>query len=84
MCEFAVKEETWLFVFIPDWFVTAGMHEKCKDDKQLEECLRSYKHCKVQKAMIKEELLTIALHSDRARDFSFSENKKKVLEYLYE
>ena len=52
MCKFVPK-------FVPDWFVTAEMLEKCQD----EEWLEAYKQRKAQKAMIKEELLPIAMAS---------------------
>ena len=84
MCEFVVEKETWLFVFAPDWYVTDKILEECKDDEQLEECLRSSKQCKGQKTMIKEELLPITWHSDCVICWCFDEDKKEVLEKLYE
>ena len=33
MCEFYVKEDARFVKFVPDWFVTAKMVEKCPDEK---------------------------------------------------
>ena len=44
MCKSVVQENN-MIKYVSDWFVTAEMLEKCKD----EEWLRSYKHCKAQK-----------------------------------
>ena len=50
-----------MFKYVPDWFVTAEMPEKCQD----EEWVEAYKQRKAQKANIKEELLPVAWHPDR-------------------
>ena len=52
MCESVVQENNDMIKYVPDWFVTHEMLEKCQD----EECIESYKQRKDQKAKIKEEL----------------------------
>ena len=79
MCEEVLSLDSDLVKFVPDWFVTAGMLEKCKDDRWLE----AYKQRKAEKAKIKEELLPVAWHPDRVIDWCFSEDEKEVLEKLW-
>ena len=80
MCNQAVKKDAELLKYVVDWFVTAEMLKNSKD----KECIETYKQCKAQKAMIKEELLPIAWHPDRVIDWCFDEDEKEVLEKLYE
>ena len=79
MCNAAVQKNNDMIKYVPDWFVTAEMLEKCKDGEWVEK----YKDRKDEKAMIKEELLPVAWHPDRVFDLSFDEDEKEVPEMLW-
>ena len=83
MCEKAVKKYLWLLKYFPDWFVTHQQikirHDNgdyCNND-ELIKWYKGYQKRKAQKASIKEELLPIALHPSRYRDWCMSKDKKK-------
>ena len=52
---------------------------KCKD----EEWVERFRWCKLQKAMIKEELMPRAWHPDRVIDWCLDEEEKVVLKQLW-
>ena len=81
MCDKVVKEDSFSFQFVPDWFVTRewmwmwyddyydGNHWDNDDDEdKFFEWYDGYKKRKVQKAKIKEELLPITWHPSRYWD----------------
>ena len=77
MCEKAVEVGPWLLIYVPDWFITQQQLKIWHDDKQIwhdddnNEFIKwyeDYEKRKAQKAKIKEELLPIAWHPDRAMD----------------
>ena len=77
MCEKAVEVGPWLLIYVPDWFITQQQLKLWHDDKQIwhdddnNEFIKwyeDYEKRKAQKAKIKEELLPIAWHPDRAMD----------------
>ena len=99
MCERAVETRpTLFFEDVPDYFVTLKILELCKNATAEEgedyrnrirklkamTCIVEYKQRKAKKAKIKEELLPVAWHPDCVIDWCFSEDKKEVLEKLYE
>ena len=72
MCNDVVFENPTLIKHVMDWFVTAEMLEKCKD----EEWFEGFRRCKAQKAKIKEDLLPVTWYLDCVIDWCFSENEK--------
>ena len=77
MCEKAVEVDPWLLIYVPDWFITQQQLKIWHDGKQIwhdddnNEFIKwyeDYEKRKAQKAKIKEELLPIAWHPDRAMD----------------
>ena len=75
MCDAVVMEDPWLLRYVPDWFITQQQvklwHDDdyhCDDDGEKIEWYEGYKKRKAQKAQIKEELMPIAWHPDRAMD----------------
>ena len=66
-----------MLIYVPDWFITQQQVKIWHDDKQIwhdddnNEFIKwyeDYEKRKAQKAKIKEELLPIAWHPDRAMD----------------
>ena len=76
MCEQAVSEQPGCLKYVPDWFITAEMLEKCQDKE--EEWFEGFKRRKAQRLKIKEELLPVTWHPDRVFDWCFSEDEKKT------
>ena len=80
MCDDVVQRDSYSLQFVPDWFVTKEQidllyydDEYCDDDK-----LNDYQRRKTQKLKIKEELLLIAWHPDREKDWCISEDEKRL------
>ena len=98
ICDKAVKEESFYLPFVPDWFVTrewmwmwydyyyddVGDHwDDDNDEDKLFEWYDGYKKRKAQKASIKQDLLPIAWHPSRWRDWCMSEDEKRETEKLW-
>ena len=73
MCNNAVSETPWLLEYIPDYFVTKEML-KMEDYKDFHE---SYYKRKKLKKDIYDELVSIAWHPDRYREWCLTEDEKK-------
>ena len=82
MCYKAVRDYLFSLQSVPDWFVTQQQIDIWYDDDEyyndnvMIKWYNGYKKSKAQKAKIKEELLAIALHSDRVKDWCMSGDKK--------
>ena len=83
MCEKAVNRYLYLLRYVPGWFVTDQQmkiwhvnDEYCNDDKHIE-WYDGYKKRRAQKASIKEELLPIAWHPSRWRNWCKSKDENK-------
>ena len=73
------KEDDWMFKYVPDWFATAEMLEKCQDEE-----LEAYKDRKAQKA--KTERTAFCLwHGSQIVSLTgvLMKTQKKVLERLW-
>ena len=84
MCIKAVQKDPDLLQFVPDQFVTHQQVEVWCDQSEYDddydkfsEWYNDYKTRKAQKASIKEQLLPIAWHPDRVKDWCMSEDEKK-------
>ena len=89
MCEKAVNRYLYLLRYVPGWFVTDQQmkiwhvnDEYCNDDKHIE-WYDGYKKRRAQKASIKEELLPIACHPSRWRNWCKSKDEKQGIEKLW-
>ena len=89
MCEKAVNRYLYLLRYVPGWFVTDQQmkiwhvnDEYCNDDKHIE-WYDGYKKRRAQKASIKEELLPIAWHPSRWRNWCKSKDEKQEIEKLW-
>ena len=89
MCDNVVRRDPYSFQFVPHWFFTQEQleiwyhleiwyddNEYCTDD-EITGWYKRYKKRKAQKAKIKEELMPIAWHSDRVKDWCMSEDEKR-------
>ena len=97
MCEKAVENGSCNLKFAPDWFVTQDQvklwldydgyywdDDDDDDDKDtLVEWCDGYKKRNAQKAQIKKELMPIAWHPSRWRDWCVPEDVKKETEKLW-
>ena len=83
MCEQVAEERTYLLQYVPDWFVTReGLYmwyddSEYHDDDNFFKWYDGYKKQKVQKASIKEQLLTFAWNPSRYWNWCISEADKK-------
>ena len=83
MCIKAVRDYLFYLQFVPDWFVTKEQIDIWYDDdyvyndNEMIKWYDGYQKRKAQKAKIKEELLLIAWHSDRVKDWCMSEDEKR-------
>ena len=89
MCVNAVKEVPEMLPFTPDWFVTPKMLTLAEEggggyETDFQEWLNGYRHRKSQKAQIQDALAPAAWHPDRAIDWCFDEDEKRVLKKLWE
>ena len=89
MCEKVVNRYLYLLRYVPGWFVTDQQmkiwhvnDEYCNDDKHIE-WYDGYKKRRAQKASIKEELLPIAWHPSRWRNWCKSKDEKQEIEKLW-
>ena len=77
-----VSRVPYFLQFVPDWFVTQEKLEIWHDDDEYftdDEIVESYKRYekrKVQKATIKEQLMSIAVYPNRVMDWSMPEDEK--------
>ena len=82
VCNKTLHERLWLLEYVPDWFVTQKQIDIwCDDDywyhdDEIIKWCNGYKKRKAQKAKIKEELMPISWHPDRAIDWCMSEDEK--------
>ena len=98
MCDKAVRDDPSSLQFVPDWFITMEgvdmWHDDYYDDEgdhwedddnedNFFEWHKGYKKRKAQKASIKEELLPIAWHPSRWRDWCLPEVEKQETEKLW-
>ena len=80
MCDGVVRRDPYSLQFVPDWFVAQEQIKICGDDDdyhgddEIIEWRDGYQICKVQKAKIKEELLSIAWHLDVVMDWCMSKD----------
>ena len=78
----AVKDQLFSLRFVPGWFVTQQQIDVWYDDdyiyndNEMIEWYECYKKRKTQKASVKEELLPIAWHTNRVKDWCMSEDEK--------
>ena len=81
ICDKAVRDDPSSLQYVPDWFVTSEQiqmwYDKSEYCDNFFKWYNGYKKRKAQKASIKEELLPIARHPSRWRDWCMSEYKKK-------
>jgi len=77
MCNKAIEQNRQLYD-IPDWILTSKMLKKCGDAIK-----KGYNRRKAQKTQIKEELMPIAWHPNRAWDWCFDEEQKCDAEKLW-
>ena len=88
MCIKAGRDYLFSLQFVPDWFVTQQQIDIWYDDNYVYsdnamiKWYNGYKKRKAQKAKIKEELLPIAWHPDRAKDWCMPEDRKIVFDHL--
>ena len=85
MCNKAFEKELFSLKFIPYLFVTKQQLKILYDDYFYDDdydevsCwYNEYKKCKEQKAQTKEELLPIAWHSNRVKDWCMSEDEQRL------
>ena len=89
MCDDAVRDDPSSLQFVPDWFFSQQQIDVWCDydywyhDDELIEWYEGYKKRKAQKAKIKEELIPIAWHPDRVKNWCMSEDEKKETEELW-
>ena len=84
MCDATMREGPSSLIYVPDWLVMQ-QHVKLwhdddgsyDDDDEIIEWYDSYQKRKVQKAKIIKEVMTVAWHPSRWRDWWMSEDKKK-------
>ena len=82
ICDNAVKDYLFSLRLVPNWLVTQQQIDTRYDynyvynDSEMVRWYDWYKKRKAQKAKIKEELLPIAWHSNRMKDFCMSEDEK--------
>ena len=77
----AVDWRLYLLQHVPDWFVTQQVKPWHND--KLIEWYEDYKKRKAQKDSIKEELMPIAWHPSRWRDWCVPEDEKKETKKLW-
>ena len=82
MCDDIVQRDSYSLQFVPDWFVAQEQleiwHDDYFTDDEIIEWYKRYEKRKSQKASIKEELLPIAWHPDRVKDWCMSEDEKRL------
>ena len=83
MCDKAVKDDPSSLRFVPDWYVKQQQQidvwyddNYLYHDDEMIEWYEGYKKREAEKASIKEELLPIAWHLNRVKDWYLSEDKK--------
>ena len=83
MCDNVVRRDPYSLQFIPGWFVTQEQIKIWDDDDhyydrdEIIECCNGYHKWKIQKAKIKEKLLSIAWHPNRVMDWCMSDDEKR-------
>ena len=84
MCDKAVTDHFFL-QNVTDWFVTQQQiklwyegSEYHDDDNEIIEWYEGHQKRKARKAKIKEELMPVAWHPDRAVDWCMSEDEKRL------
>ena len=88
MCDKAVAFNPYTLRFVPDWFVTQQQVKLWHDDDNLHnddkpiKWYEGYQKRNSQKAKIKEELMPVASHSLRWRDWCVLKDNKKQGETL--
>ena len=86
MCKRAIEVDLYTLVFCSASFVTQEQIKSWCDDDYDDEApgwYEGYQKRKAQKAKTKEELLPIAWHPLRRRDWCISEDEKKETEKLW-
>ena len=80
MCDDAVCKRPWLLQYAPVYFVTQEQQIKIWHDYDDEVIgwYEGYQKRNAQKVKLKEELLTIAWHTDRVMDWCMSEDEKRL------
>ena len=76
----AVQRYPWMLGHVPDWFVTLQEMWHEDFDDEIITWRDAYEQRKIQKAKIKEELMSVASHPDRWWNWCVPEDEKKELE----
>ena len=93
MCDKTVEDEPYSLQYVLDWFVTQRQIKlwrdnsrptgwRNQDDEMIEWC-DGYKKRKVQKASIKEDLMSITWHPSRWWDWCVPEDEKRETENFF-
>ena len=84
MCDEAVEKSPAMVEHVPDPYKTQKMwYEEFEDDEELIMWRDAYIKCKIQKAKIEEELMSVAWHPDRWWNWCVPEDEKKELEKYF-
>ena len=82
MCHDVVRSDPYSLQFVSDWFVTEEQIDvwyydvEYYDNDELIEWYNNYHRQKAPKSKIKKEILPIAWHPDRVKDWYMSEDEK--------
>ena len=76
-------------IYVPDWFVTQQLlklwydEDKYCNDYKFIKWYKGYQKCKAQKAKIKEDLLPIAWHPSRWRNWCVPQDEKQETKEMW-